>query len=105
MSAVELRYDESGRAYAASGREGPDSARDRPVSLELNTGELGCGDLIYELKLQFTRIDGGNLVRLVTNDPGAPRELPAWCRMTGHQLLESDAPYYIIRARMTGKGE
>jgi tRNA 2-thiouridine synthesizing protein A len=96
---VELTYDHSGRALAASGRSGPDSPRDRQVALEIVTGELGCGDLIYELKLQFERVGPGDLVRIVTNDPGAPRELPAWCRMTGHRLLEVDAPFYVIHVR------
>ena len=62
-------------------------------------GELGCVDLIYELKLQFSRVGPGDHVRIVTNDPGAPNELPAWCQMTGHRLLDSDAPFYIIEAR------
>ena len=94
-----VEYDENGRPLAASGRSGPDSPRDRPVALEIFTGELGCGDLIYELRLQFERVDPGYVVRIVTDDPGAPRELPAWCRMTGHRLLEADAPFYLIKAR------
>jgi tRNA 2-thiouridine synthesizing protein A len=96
---VTVEYDESGRPLAASGRIGPDSARDRPVDLEIFTGELGCGDLIYELKLQFERVGPGDVVRVVTDEPGSPRELPAWCRLTGHRLLEADAPFYVIRAR------
>ena len=94
-----VEYVETGRARAASGRCGPGSTRDRPVDLEVFTGELGCGDLTYELKLQFERIGPGERVRIVTDDPGAPRDLPAWCRMTGHRLLEADAPFYIIQAR------
>lgn len=62
-------------------------------------GELGCGDLIYELREQFERVRPGDLVRIVSDDPGAPRELPAWCRLTGHRLLETDVPFYIIEAR------
>lgn len=94
-----VEYDDNGRALASSGRSGPDSARDRPVDLEVFTGELGCGELTYELKLQLERVEAGQTVRIVTADPGAPRDLPAWCQMTGHRLLEADAPYYIIRAR------
>jgi TusA-related sulfurtransferase len=44
-------------------------------------------------------------VRVVTADPGAPRDLPEWCRMTGHTLLEQDAPFYIIQARDRAKGD
>ena len=62
-------------------------------------GELGCGDLVYELREQFARVDPGAIVRLVTNDPGAPTDIPAWCGMTGHRLLEVERPYYLIQAR------
>ncbi len=100
-----LTYDQSGRPNASSGRSGTDSTRDRPVSLEIFTGELGCGDLIYELKLQLDRADAGAKVRVVTADPGAPRDIPEWCKMTGHVLLEQDAPFYIIQVRNRAKGE
>jgi tRNA 2-thiouridine synthesizing protein A len=96
---VAVAYDQHGRPLAASGRSGPDSPRDRPVALEVFTGELGCGELVYELRLQFERAGPGDLVRIVTDDPAAHTELPAWCQMTGHRLLESDAPFYVIQAR------
>ena len=94
-----VSYDAAGRPLAASGRSGSGSTRDRPVALEVFTGELGCGELIYELRLQFERAAPGDHVRIVTDDPAAATELPAWCEMTGHRLLESDAPFYIIEAR------
>ena len=62
-------------------------------------GSLGCGDLIYELREQFSRAAPGKTVRVVSDDPGAPLEIPSWCRMTGHTLLQMDHPYYLIRAR------
>ena len=98
---MSVTYDRAGRPLAASGRAGPDSPRDRWVALEIFTGELGCGELIYELRLQFERAGPGDLVRVVTDDPAARTELPAWCKMTGHRLLESDAPFYVIKARET----
>ena len=99
------REGSKSRPAAASGETGPSSVRDRPVDLEIVTGELGCGELTLELKMQFERVTPGARVRIVTDDPGAPRDLPAWCDMTGHRLLEADAPYYIIRARERARGE
>ena len=66
---------------------------------------MGCGDLVWELRQQFRRVAGGKTVRIVTSDPGAPLDLPAWCRMTGHELIDVDAPYYLIRARNNPQGE
>ena len=96
-----VHYDEDGRALAASGRSGPESARDRPVDQEIFTGELGCGELLMELKMQLERVGPGGLVRIVTDDPAAHTELPAWCRMTGHRLVEADAPFYILETLKT----
>lgn len=67
--------------------------------IEIIMGELGCGDLIYELREQFSRIQPGAVVRIVSNDPGGPREIPAWCKMTGRTLLNMEPPYYTIRER------
>lgn len=69
------------------------------IDVEIIMGELGCGDLIYELREQFSRVRPGNVVRIVSNDPGGPREIPAWCDMTGRTLLNMEPPYYTIRAR------
>ena len=67
-------------------------------------GELGCGDLVYELREQFEMVDRGALVRIVTNDPGARHDVPSWCSLTGHTLVDADAPYYLIAARQAPPG-
>ena len=74
-------------------------ADDLRPDLEIVMGELGCGDLIYELREQFARVRPGAVVRIVSNDPGGPREIPAWCRMTGRTLLAMEPPDYFIEAR------
>lgn len=74
-------------------------ADDLQPDLEIIMGELGCGDLIYELREQFDRVRAGALVRVVSNDPGGPREIPAWCEMTGRTLIAMKPPNYTIRAR------
>ena len=75
------------------------NASQRDVDMEISMGELGCGDLVYELRQQFERVAAGAVVRIVSNDPGGPRDIPAWCRLTGRVLLEAQPPYYIIQAK------
>lgn len=41
----------------------------------------------------------GQLFELVARDPGAPEDLPAWCRLTRHELVDADHPNYLIRRR------
>ena len=68
--------------------------------LEWNAGELSCGDLVLELR-QRMRAAPGKVLKVIALDAGAPADLPAWCRMTGHQLLaeEPTQQAYWIRAK------
>jgi tRNA 2-thiouridine synthesizing protein A len=67
---------------------------------EWNAGDLGCGDLVLELR-QRLRASPGSLFKIVALDPGAPADIPAWCRMTNNELVFEDpaARAYFIRAK------
>ena len=64
-----------------------------------DAGDLGCGDLVLQLRFRMEAMDPGQVLRLVAYDPGAPADLPAWCRLTGHALLAADHPVYLIRRK------
>lgn len=67
------------------------------VDAEWDAGDLGCGELVLELRMRLGRMRPGEILRLVALDPGAPADLPAWCRMTGHALVSEEHPVYYIR--------
>jgi tRNA 2-thiouridine synthesizing protein A len=67
--------------------------------VEWNAGDLGCGDLVLQLRFKMDTLEPGQVLRLVALDPGAPADLPAWCRMTGHAMLTADHPVYLIRRK------
>jgi tRNA 2-thiouridine synthesizing protein A len=69
------------------------------ADLEWNAGELGCGELVLELRLRLDEMAPGQVLKLTALDPGAPADLPAWCRMTGHTLLTQQHPVYLIRRK------
>jgi tRNA 2-thiouridine synthesizing protein A len=64
-----------------------------------DAGELGCGDLLLQLRFRIETLEPGRVLRLVALDPGAPADLPAWCRLTGHALLAAEHPVYFIRRK------
>jgi tRNA 2-thiouridine synthesizing protein A len=64
-----------------------------------DAGDLSCGDLVLQLRFRMEALHPGAVLRLVALDPGAPADLPAWCRLTGHTLLAADHPMYLIRRR------
>jgi tRNA 2-thiouridine synthesizing protein A len=70
-----------------------------PADDAWDAGDLGCGELVLELKVRLDRMEPGQLMKLVALDPGAPADLPAWCRMTGHTLVSSEHPVYLIRRK------
>jgi len=68
---------------------------------EWNAGDLGCGDLVLELRQRMEKLPHGQVLRLVALDLGAPADIPAWCRMVGHLLVWHDHPVYLIRRKET----
>lgn len=64
-----------------------------------DAGEMGCGELLIELKFRFQEMEPGSIIELTALDPGAKEDMPAWCRLTGHRLLSADHPQYRIENR------
>jgi len=64
-----------------------------------DAGDMGCGDLVLELRQRMEALRPGQVLALVARDPGAPADIPAWCRMTGHALVAEQHPTYLIRRK------
>lgn len=69
------------------------------VNHRFDAGEMGCGQLAFQLHLRLKQMNPGDTIEVIAHDPGAPADLPAWCRMTGHSLLSADHPVYVIRRK------
>jgi len=65
-----------------------------------DAGHMGCGDLVVELRRRLAPLRPGSLFDLTAHDPGAPEDIPSWCRLTGHELVAHAHPLYTIRRRM-----
>ncbi len=66
---------------------------------EWDAGDLGCGELVLQLRFRMQKINAGQLMRIHASDAGAPHDIPAWCRMSGHELVDQDTAqgFYWIR--------
>lgn len=69
------------------------------MGAEWDAGHLGCGELILELRFRLDTMKPGQIMRLTAHDPGAPADIPAWCRMTGHALVGGQPPLYLIQRK------
>jgi tRNA 2-thiouridine synthesizing protein A len=61
--------------------------------------DLACGALLLRLRGRMETMRPGEVLQLVAQDAGAPEDLPAWCRLTGHTLLSAEPPVYRIRRK------
>jgi tRNA 2-thiouridine synthesizing protein A len=68
-----------------------------------DAGDMGCGELVLLLRQKLRGMPGRTL-KVIARDPGAPADLPAFCRMTGDRLIaqEPDTYCYWIQARGRG---
>lgn len=63
-----------------------------------DAGDMGCGDLVLELRTRLREMAPGQVLRLRATDLGAPEDIPAWCGMTGNRLIrQQDHSYWIQR--------
>jgi tRNA 2-thiouridine synthesizing protein A len=65
-----------------------------------DAGPTGCGELIMNLFLTMKKLESGQIIEVISYDPGAREDLPAWCRMQKHTLLTRNdfgktSHYYI----------
>lgn len=76
------------------------ASMDIVADAEWDAGDLGCGPLVLELRLKLKAMPG-KVMRVIALDPGAPEDIPAWCRVTKNPLLHHDpqAKTYWIRSR------
>jgi tRNA 2-thiouridine synthesizing protein A len=71
-----------------------------PISdVEWDAGDMGCGDLVLELRMRLQSMNPREVLKVTARDPGAPEDLPAWCRLTGHSLEHWRHPEYWIRRK------
>lgn len=66
---------------------------------EWDAGDMGCGELVLELRSRLDTLKPGQIMKLIARDPGAPADVPAWCRMTGHPLIGGQPPVYLIQRK------
>ena len=60
---------------------------------------MGCGEVIILLRIRMQKLEAGQVLKLTSQDMGAPVDLPAWCRLTGRRLLRAKHPDYWIEQK------
>ena len=58
------------------------------VNKELDTRGLNCPLPILKAKKALAEMRAGELLKVVSTDPGSKRDFQAFARQTGHELVE-----------------
>jgi tRNA 2-thiouridine synthesizing protein A len=57
------------------------------ATLEIDARHLLCPMPVIRLQDAVAQLEPGQHVVLVATDPGVQQDVPAWCRMYGHEIL------------------
>lgn len=71
----------------------------------LDTSGMSCPMPVLKTKAAMEKLPVGQILELVSTDVGARTDIPAWCRRTGQELVEtSESPdgkllFFIRKAK------
>jgi len=55
----------------------------------LDTSGLNCPLPVLKTKKALEDMQGGQVLEVISTDPGSKADIPAFCQRTGHELLET----------------
>ncbi len=67
--------------------------------VELDTSGLNCPLPVLKARKALSTMTAGQTLHLTVTDPGANKDIPAFCKLSGNQLLdttESDGKIYFV---------
>jgi tRNA 2-thiouridine synthesizing protein A len=76
------------------GAAGPGGAREDPVTVDARG--LLCAQGILRLMRALGPLPPGQLIRVLSTDPAAEHDYPAWCGNTGHPFLRTERDSGLI---------
>ena len=56
---------------------------------ELIASGMACVSLTPNIKQAISSMQGSEVLKVFNDDPASREGVPAWCRLTGHSLLET----------------
>ena len=73
------------------------------ITTRVDARGLSCPMPIVRTAQAVKPLPAGSIVEVLATDPGSQRDFVAWCRATGHELVEqtTDGPTYrfVIRRK------
>jgi tRNA 2-thiouridine synthesizing protein A len=72
------------------------------VKVTLDARRLLCPMPVIRVQDRVVELLPGTLLEAICTDPGALNDIPAWCRINGHEVVEtrSEQDDYIVVIRV-----
>ena len=81
----------------------PEEAKPRPVfdsDFFYDAGDLGCAfGPLDDIAAYMRTMSSGQTLEIRATDPTVAVDLPAWCRLAGHQIITQQNDRYLVRRR------
>src|SRR5262245_24961736 len=72
--------------------ERPDTVKHHPHAAadRFDGGDMDCGNgLLLQIRRRIDPLRAGQLLEILSSEPSVADDLPAWCRMTGNELVST----------------
>jgi tRNA 2-thiouridine synthesizing protein A len=56
---------------------------------ELVASGMACVNLTPNIKQAISSMQGSEVLKVLNDDPASREGVPAWCRLTGHSLIQT----------------
>ncbi|WP_027671929.1 sulfurtransferase TusA [Rheinheimera baltica] len=66
---------------------------------------LRCPEPVMMVRLQMRKMQVGETLLIIADDPATTRDIPAFCRFMDHELVDSDTaelPYRYVVKKVSG---
>lgn len=67
---------------------------------QLDVKRLLCPMPVIRTQKKVKELADGDVLTIYATDPGALHDIPAWCRMYGHTILESSDEHQMVTIKM-----
>jgi tRNA 2-thiouridine synthesizing protein A len=65
-----------------------------------DAGDKGCGEgPLDDIALLIRKMTPGQTLEIRAIEPSVAVDLPAWCRLTGHTLVQHEEDRYLVRRK------
>ena len=64
--------------------------------IELDARNLMCPLPVIRAQDKIKTLATGQQLKVICTDPGALNDIPAWCRINGHKVIDTDQTEYEV---------